>query len=128
MFGRDPGCGQYPAAPAIQADDQPALAAITGGIQVQRIAAFHRSTQLWGSHYVQSFEPAQEAVAQIRDGSGGQLDVALGVQLGANLFALHPSQIARQPHVDDQVIAVALPRLDHLRQRQRADYRTARSV
>ena len=55
-FRGNPSGQQYPAPPAVQAHEQPALAPVTGRIQVQRVAAAHGGAQLGDAKPVEGLQ------------------------------------------------------------------------
>ena len=105
----DPDRVQHPVPPAVQAQELPPAALVTGGVDVQRIARGHGGAQGRGLVPMQGFESPQEAIAQHRHGTGGQLDPAAG-EFGANLAPLLLPVIAGTAHPDDQVVAELLLR------------------
>ena len=108
VLGTDADSMQHPAAPAVEAQEQPAPAAVAGGIEVQGVALSHSGAQGRGALAVQLLQQLQEAVAEGGQRAVRESDGALG-ELGADLMTLAHVVVALQSGPGDQIVAVALP-------------------
>ena len=107
VLGADAGGVQHPAAPAVEAQEQPAAPLVAGGVEMQGVAVLHGGPQGRGAPPVQASEQLQEAVAERGHGAVGELQGAAGEAL-ADLAALAQVVVALQSDPNDEVVAVTL--------------------
>ena len=129
VLGTDADGVQHPAAPSVETQEQPALAFVAGGVDVQGIAVRHGAAQGRSPQLVQGLQQVQEAIAEGGDRAVREDDAALG-EGGADFLTLAHVVIALQSDPDDQVVAVALSRGCQVGQLLRAQRRggAARAV
>ena len=104
------GCGRHaaPSRASRRGTEQPAPAAVAGGIEVQGVALSHSGAQGRGALAVQLLQQLQEAVAEGGQRAVRESDGARG-ELGADLMTLAHVVVALQSGPGDQIVAVALP-------------------
>lgn len=125
LRGDTPG-DQYPVPPPVHADEQPALAVLAGGIDVQRVSLAKGRAQLRHTRHMQRLQVREKPVTERREAAAGQLDAPLLIQLGLDLPALLVLQVAGTSHVDNQIVARALARRDLPGECLGADHRMPR--
>ena len=130
VLGKDADGMQHPAARSVKTQEEPALAFVKSGINMQGIAARHGAAQGRSPQQVQALQEVQEAVAEGGGRAVREDDAALG-EGGADFLTLaHVVVVALQSGPDDRVVAEALSQGRQVDQLLRAQRRggAARAV